>query len=48
VIIAAGKVPRRDRRNHSHRLLLHDDARIGLVGGNDLAIDALGFLGEEL
>ena len=42
-----GKVPRRDRRHDADRLPDHDDARIGAEGRIDLAVDALGLLGEE-
>ena len=43
-----GEIPWRDRRDHADRLLDHDNARIGAEGRIDLAIDALGLLGEEL
>ena len=43
-----GEVPRRDRRDDADRLLDHENARIGAEGRVDLAVDALGLLGEEL
>ncbi|MNI36638.1 hypothetical protein D3C73_906960 [compost metagenome] len=43
-----GEVPGGDRRDDTDRLLAHDNARIALVAGNGVAVDALGFLGEPL
>ncbi len=43
-----GKIPRRDRRHDADRLLHDDDARVRLVRGDRLAVDALGLLGEQL
>src|SRR5471032_1398603 len=43
-----GEVPRRDRRGDADRLLDHDQAFVGLVTRNHIAIDALGFFGEPL
>jgi hypothetical protein len=42
------EVPRRDGGADADRLLLHEDAVVGAVLGDDVAIDAAGFLGEEL
>ena len=41
-----GKVPRRHRRAHADRLLDDDDALIGRLRRNHVAIHALAFLGE--
>src|SRR6266705_2481992 len=43
-----GEIPRRDRRAHADRLLDDDDALVGLVSGNGVAVDALPFLREPL
>mgnify|MGYP003694098813 CR=1 FL=1 len=43
-----GKIPRRDRGDHADRLAQHHDAFVGLVAGNDVAVEALAFLGEPL
>ena len=40
------EVPRRDARDDADRLLDDDDALVGLVAGNRVAVDALGFLAE--
>ena len=42
------EVPRRDARDDADRLLDDDDALVGLVAGNRVAVDALGLLGEPL
>ena len=48
VIIADGKVPRRDGGDHADRLAQHQDALVGLVAGDHVAVEALAFLGEPL
>ena len=40
------KIPRRDARHDADRLLDDDDAFVGLMAGNRVAVDALGFLAE--
>ena len=42
------EVPRGDRRDDANRLFADDDARIALVAGNGVAVDAFGFFGEPL
>jgi hypothetical protein len=42
------KVPRRNARHHANRLLDDDDALVGLMAGNGIAVDALGFFAEPL
>ncbi|MNO75559.1 hypothetical protein D3C76_666130 [compost metagenome] len=42
------EVPRRDGRDDANRLLADHDARIALVAGNGVAVDALGLFGEPL
>src|SRR5690606_40915593 len=42
-----GEVPGRDRRHHADRLLDDDDALVGLVLRDDVAVDALAFLGRS-
>ena len=42
------KIPRRDAGDDADRLLDDDDALVGLVGGNGVAVDALGFFAEPL
>ena len=48
VIIEHGKIPRRDRAADADRLLDREQPRIRPLGRNGFAIDAAGFLGEEL
>ncbi len=43
-----GEVPRRDCRSHADRLLDHDDALVGLVPGDGVAVHPLGLFGEPL
>ena len=43
-----GKIPRRDRGDHADGLAQHHDAFVGLVPGNDVAVDAFAFFGEPL
>ena len=43
-----GEVPRRDRRDDADRFLGDNDALVALMRRNDIAIDALGFLGKPL
>ena len=40
------EIPRRDARHDADRFLDDDDALVGLVAGNGVAVDALGFLAE--
>jgi len=42
------EVPRSDSCGHADWLLDHDQALVGLVAGDHVAIDALGFFGEPL
>ena len=42
------EVPRRDAGHDANRLLDDDDALVGLVAGNGVAVDALGFFAEPL
>ena len=42
------EVPRGDGCGHADGLLDHDQALVGLVAGDHVAIDALGFFGEPL
>ena len=43
-----GKIPWRDRGDDADGLAQHHDAFVGLVAGNDVAVEALAFLGEPL
>src|SRR5262249_8919144 len=40
------KIPRRDAGDDTNRLLDDDDALVGLMAGNGVAVDALGFFAE--
>ena len=42
------EIPRRDRGDDADRLAQHHDALVGLVARDQVAVDALGFLGEPL
>jgi 2-keto-4-pentenoate hydratase/2-oxohepta-3-ene-1,7-dioic acid hydratase in catechol pathway len=48
VIIADGKFHGVIAAHHADRLLQHEEALVGRDGGNHVAVDALGFLGEPL
>ena len=41
-----GEIPRRDGGDDADGLAQHHDAFVGLVAGDDVAVDALAFLGE--
>src|SRR5207237_364597 len=43
-----GEVPRRNQRAHADRLLHDEDALVGLVRRNDVAVGALSLLREPL
>ena len=46
VIIAAGKVPRRDGGDHANRLAQHHDALVRLMAGNQIPVEPLALFGE--
>ena len=46
VIIASGKFQGVMQAHHADRLLDHDDALVGLLLGNGVAVDAFGLFGK--